>query len=108
MKNLAKITATLIIAMVMVNALLAGASTSSATSLTVNINTATVAELTQLPGVGTSKAQAIVKYRGKRGFKKVEEIMRVKGIGRKSFKKLRPYLTVKGPSTTLSSTGSTP
>ncbi len=65
----------------------------------VNINTATTAELSYLPGIGASKAKAIVQHRQKRPFKKVEEIMRVKGIGRKSFKVMRPYLTVQGPTT---------
>jgi competence protein ComEA len=65
----------------------------------VNINTATAAELSLLPGVGPSKARAIIKYRGKHQFKKIEEILRVKGIGRKSFKAMRPYLTVNGPTT---------
>jgi competence protein ComEA len=73
--------------------------------MTININTATVSELTHLPGIGTSKAQAIVKYREKHVFKKVEDIMKVKGIGRKSFKKLHPYLAVKGTTTVMGKKG---
>ena len=65
----------------------------------VNINTATVSELSFLPGVGPSKAQAIVKHRKAREFKKIEDIMRVKGIGRKSFRQMRPYLRIKGETT---------
>ncbi len=63
---------------------------------TININTASATELEFLPGIGPSKVQAIVAYREKRPFKKIEDIMRVKGIGRKTFKTLRPYLAVSG------------
>ena len=66
---------------------------------TVNINTATEAQLANLPGIGPSKAKAIVKYRENHPFKKVEQIMRIKGIGRKSFKAMQPYLSVDGPTT---------
>ena len=77
----------------------AAADSSSAETQVVNINTATSAELSLLPGVGASKAEAIIKYRNNRPFKKVEDIMRVRGIGRKSFVKMRPHLTVEGPTT---------
>ena len=67
---------------------------------TVNLNTATEDELVQLPGVGPSKAQAIVAYRTKHGsFKKVDDITRVRGFGWKTFKKLKPYLAVSGATT---------
>ena len=63
--------------------------------VTVNINTATAAELEQLPGIGAKTAARIVDYRQKKGpFKKIEELMNVQGIGEKSFLKLRPQLTV--------------
>jgi competence protein ComEA len=61
----------------------------------VNLNAATAAQLQTLPGVGASTAQRIVDYRQKNGsFKKVEELMNVKGIGEKSFLKLKPLITV--------------
>jgi competence protein ComEA len=61
----------------------------------VNINTASVAELDALPGIGTKTAALIVEYRQKNGpFKKVEELMNVRGIGEKNFLKLKPQLTV--------------
>ena len=64
-------------------------------SAPVNINTATVAQLETLPGIGARTAQAIVDQRQKSGgFKKVEELMNVKGIGEKSFLKLKPMVTV--------------
>ena len=61
----------------------------------VNLNTATAAELESLPGIGKSTAQRILEYRQKSGgFKKVEELMNVKGIGEKSFLKIKNRLTV--------------
>jgi competence protein ComEA len=63
----------------------------------INLNTATAAQLETLPGVGKSTAQRIVEFRQKNGgFKKIEELMNVKGIGEKSFLKLKPLITVKG------------
>ena len=61
----------------------------------VNLNTATQAQLESLPGLGAKVAERILEYREKNGkFKKVEDLMNVKGIGEKSFLKLKPLLTV--------------
>jgi competence protein ComEA len=61
----------------------------------VNLNTATVAELQTLPGIGARVAARIVEYRESKGpFKKIEELMNVQGIGEKSFLKLKPQLSV--------------
>jgi len=65
----------------------------------VNINTATVEELSLLPGIGGSKAQAIVSSRERRPFQRVEDILRVRGIGRATFRRLRPMLRVQGRTT---------
>jgi competence protein ComEA len=64
----------------------------------VNINTAAAAEFEGLPGIGAKTAARIIEYRQKNGpFKKVEELMNVRGIGEKNFLKLRPQLTVAAP-----------
>ena len=61
----------------------------------VNINTASVVDLDALPGIGAKTAALIVEYRQKNGpFKKVEDLMNVRGIGEKNFLKLKPQLTV--------------
>ena len=66
-------------------------------STPVHLNLATVAQFQTLPGVGAGTAQRILDYRQKNGpFKKVEELMNVKGIGEKSFLKLKPLVTL-GP-----------
>jgi competence protein ComEA len=61
----------------------------------INLNTATVAQLETLPGIGSRTAQLIVEHRQKSGgFKKIEELMNIKGIGEKSFLKIKPLVTV--------------
>jgi competence protein ComEA len=61
----------------------------------ININTASVAELSELKGIGAAKAQQIVAYREKSGpFKSVDELRQVNGIGDKLLQRLRPQVTV--------------
>ncbi len=60
----------------------------------VDINTASAAELASLPGIGDSKAQAIVDYRTAEPFRTVEDLKKVKGIGDKTLESLRPNLMV--------------
>ena len=73
----------------------AGRSAAAAPPAPVNLNTATQAQIEALPGIGPKVAQRIIEYRQKNGqFKKIEDVMNVKGIGEKSFLKLKPYLTV--------------
>jgi competence protein ComEA len=77
-----------------------GAAAKSAPVGVVNINTASAAELEALPGVGPKTAARIIEYRQKNGpFKKVEEIMNVRGLGEKNFLKLKEQLTVGAPKT---------
>jgi competence protein ComEA len=66
-----------------------------ASTAVVNINTASATEIATLPGVGAKMAARIIEYRQKNGpFKKVEELMNVRGIGEKNFLKLKPQLAV--------------
>ena len=66
----------------------------------INLNTATEDELVLLPGVGPSKAGAILAWRTKHGtFKKVDDLTRVKGFGRKTLTRLRQNLAVSGATT---------
>lgn len=61
----------------------------------VNINTASQADLEGLPRIGPKIAREIVDFRTKNGaFKKIEEIMKVKGIGEKLFNQLKDLITV--------------
>jgi len=61
----------------------------------VNINTAPATELQTLPGIGAKTAARIVEYRQKNGpFKKIEELMNVRGVGEKNFLKLKAQITV--------------
>ena len=65
---------------------------------TININTAGAADLVALPGIGAKTAGRIVEYRQKNGpFKKIEELMNVRGVGEKNFLKLRAQITVGAP-----------
>jgi competence protein ComEA len=73
----------------------APAAAKPAAAAVVNLNTASTADLQALPGIGAKTAERIVEYRQKNGpFKKVEELMNVRGVGEKNFLKLKPQLTV--------------
>ena len=62
---------------------------------TINLNTATVDQLTSLNGIGEAKAKAIVAYRQEHGpFKSVDQLVDVKGIGLKFVEKNRDQMTV--------------
>lgn len=62
----------------------------------ININTADESQLTTLPGIGPSKAQAIIAYREETGsFKNIEDLTNVSGIGDKTFEKLKELIDIK-------------
>ena len=64
----------------------------------INLNTATSAELQQVPGIGPSTAEKILKMRKSYGpFKSVDDLRAIKGIGPKRMEKMRKYLTVGKP-----------
>ena len=66
-----------------------------ASTATVNINSATAADFETLPGIGAKTAARILEYRQKNGpFKKIEDLMNIRGIGEKNFLKLKPQLTI--------------
>lgn len=70
----------------------------------VDLNHATVEELTTLKGIGRKKAQAIVAFRARRPFTRLTQLLKVKGIGKKTLSRLRPHLAITSPSSTPSST----
>ena len=92
---------------VLIASLIAGSSTLYAqrstrppavSSSVINLNTATAGQIAELPGIGAKTAELIVQYREKNGpFKKIEEIMNVRGIGEKSFLRFKDRLTVAAP-----------
>ena len=59
----------------------------------VSINTATKEELLTLPGIGESKADAIIEYRTTKKFETIEEIKEVSGIGDALFEKIKDHIT---------------
>lgn len=69
-----------------------------APSKAVDINKAGIEELATIPGLGETKAKAIVAYRETAPFKSVDELVNVKGIGEKLFAKISPYVTISGAS----------
>ena len=74
---------------------LAATSSGQAKTQTVELNSATVEQLTALPGIGKITAERIVAFRTEHGpFTRVEDLMKVKGIGEKSFSKLRDHVRV--------------
>ncbi|MCK5853364.1 helix-hairpin-helix domain-containing protein [bacterium] len=72
----------------------------SAQNEKININTATIEELTQLKRIGTKYAKRIVEYREKEGpFRNAEDVMNVQGIGPKNFEANKDRIIVSIPQT---------
>ncbi len=62
----------------------------------VDLNRATVEELQALPGIGPVMAERIVALRKERGgFRKLDELMEVKGVGDRTFARLKPLMKVR-------------
>ncbi|UJF35028.1 ComEA family DNA-binding protein [Paenibacillus hexagrammi] len=74
------------------------ASKASTNASLLDLNTATIEQLDALPGIGASKAKAIIEYRSKIGrYARVEQLTDVKGIGEKMLQKLKPLVMVAEP-----------
>jgi len=62
----------------------------------INVNTASVEQLMELPGIGKSKADAIVAYRTQSKFAKKDDLLNVRGIGEKLLAKISDHVAVTG------------
>jgi competence ComEA-like helix-hairpin-helix protein len=61
-----------------------------------DLNRATLEELQQLPEVGPATARSIVRFRERNGgFRRVEELLAIRGISRRRFERIRPHVFVK-------------
>jgi competence protein ComEA len=60
-----------------------------------DLNSAPMVELMKLPGVGPKRAEEIVRYRLSHGFRRREDLLRIKGIGQRTFLKLKPLVEVR-------------
>ncbi len=76
----------------------AGERTGTRAELQVDLNRAGESELIKVPGIGPALAKRIIEFRESHGpFRRVEDLLKIRGIGEKSFQKLKPYLTVSEP-----------
>jgi competence protein ComEA len=66
-------------------------------AILVDLNTATLTDLTTVPGIGETRARAIVAHRDQHGsFTRIEDLMNVSGIGEGLFSRARDHITVTG------------
>jgi competence protein ComEA len=90
-----------LMAVVIVVAAVASAGSSGASAKgVVNVNTATASQLQLLPRIGPAMAERIVEFRETNGpFRKVDELLAVRGIGSRSLELMRPYIVTEGKTT---------
>ena len=63
-----------------------------------DVNTATAAQLEQVPGIGPATAKAIVQFRRKSGpFERIEDLLAIRGISTRKLEQIRPYVTISRP-----------
>jgi comEA protein len=68
---------------------------STSSSKIININTATISELSSLPGLGEKTAKGIIEYREKHGrIKNLNELLKVKGIGKAKLSKIKNRISI--------------
>lgn len=60
----------------------------------VSLNTASIDDLLQIPGMNIVLARAVIEYRELKPFENIEELRRVKGIGEVTYKRVQPYVTI--------------
>ena len=69
----------------------------------VDLNSASVEQLQQVPGIGPATAKSIVNFREKSGpFQRVEDLLAIRGISKQALERMRPYVTVSAPETSPS------
>lgn len=64
-----------------------------------NLETVTFEDLVMIPGIGEKKAEDILTFREKHGFKSKTDLMKIKGIGQKTYDKIEEYFYLEGDST---------
>ena len=64
----------------------------------VDLNSASVEQLQQVPGIGPATAKSIINFREKSGpFRRVEDLLAIRGISKQALERIRPYVTVSAP-----------
>ena len=64
----------------------------------IEVNSATVEQLQEVPGIGQTLAERIIEFRKEHGpFERVEDLLNVQGIGERTLERMRPYLEVETP-----------
>jgi competence protein ComEA len=90
----------LMVIVTVVAAVVFAGDTGSASEGVVNVNSATAAQLQFLPGIGPAMAKRIIEFRDSNGpFRKVDELVAIRGIGSKTLEKLRPFVVTEGKTT---------
>jgi len=84
-----------IVALLVAVAILSTAAQKHAPEHPIDLNTATLEQLQQLPSVGPSTAKSIVEFREKSGpFGRVDDLLAIRGITKQRLEKIRPYVAV--------------
>lgn len=61
----------------------------------IDLNNDSYKRLISLPGIGPKRAKAILQLRKRRPFRRISQIVKIRGIGWKTYRRLKPYLTVR-------------